>query len=69
MPERVKRFEKRIVELRRDFHMHPELAGQEVRTSGVVSEVLEGLGLKVERGYRRDRCGGATGGKGKWEKQ
>jgi metal-dependent amidase/aminoacylase/carboxypeptidase family protein len=37
VPERVKRFEERIVELRRDFHMHPELAGQEVRTSGVVS--------------------------------
>ncbi len=50
VPERVKRFEERIIDLRRDFHMHPELAGQEVRTSGVVSGMLEDLGLKVVRG-------------------
>jgi amidohydrolase len=30
--------------------MYPELANQEVRTSGVVCEVLQGLGLKVQRG-------------------
>lgn len=30
--------------------MYPELANQEVRTSGVVFEVLQDLGLKVQRG-------------------
>ena len=50
VPERVRGFEKQIIELRRDFHMHPELANDEVRTSRVVGEVLEGLGLKVTRG-------------------
>jgi amidohydrolase len=40
----------RIVEQRRDFHRHPELAFEEVRTSGQVLKWLEGLGLEIERG-------------------
>jgi amidohydrolase len=33
--------------LRRDFHMHPELGFQEVRTAGIVARELNELGLEV----------------------
>jgi amidohydrolase len=36
-----------IVAWRRDFHRHPEVAFQETRTSAVIREFLEGLGLPV----------------------
>ena len=39
----------RIVAWRRDFHQHPELGFQEVRTSGIVADELEKLDLKVRR--------------------
>ncbi len=48
--ERVKKYKGDIIRIRRDLHMYPELGNEEFRTSKVVSEVLEGLGLKVERG-------------------
>lgn len=36
--------------LRRDFHRHPELGFQEVRTSGIVAKTLRELGLEVTTG-------------------
>jgi amidohydrolase len=39
-----------LIEWRRDFHRHPELAFEEVRTSGIVAEHLRGLGLEVQAG-------------------
>jgi amidohydrolase len=36
----------RLVEQRRDFHMHPELSNREERTSRVVAERLRALGLE-----------------------
>ncbi len=36
--------------MRRDFHMHPELGFQEVRTAGIVARELTGLGLEVSTG-------------------
>ena len=36
--------------LRRDFHRHPELGFQEVRTAGVVARELNALGLEVTSG-------------------
>jgi len=36
--------------MRRDFHMHPELGFQEVRTAGIVSKELQALGLEVATG-------------------
>ncbi|HEX7976884.1 MAG TPA: amidohydrolase [Anaerolineales bacterium] len=36
--------------LRRDFHRHPELGFQEVRTAGIVARELNGLGLEVTTG-------------------
>lgn len=36
--------------LRRDFHMHPEIGFQEVRTAGIVARELQALGLEVSTG-------------------
>ena len=38
-----------LVALRRDFHRHPELGFQEVRTSKIVEDYLKDLGLEVRR--------------------
>jgi amidohydrolase len=42
-------FEETVAQ-RRDFHMHPEVAFEEFRTSGIIAERLEALGLTVWRG-------------------
>ena len=36
--------------IRRDFHRHPEIAFEEVRTAGIIAENLEALGLPTRRG-------------------
>lgn len=40
--------EDQIVAWRRDFHMHPELSFQEIRTAGIVADALRSLGIKVQ---------------------
>ena len=40
-----------LVALRRDLHAHPELGFEEKRTSAIVAERLEKLGLEVTRGF------------------
>lgn len=39
-----------IIARRRDFHQHPELAFEEVRTAGIVAKELTELGLEVQAG-------------------
>ena len=39
-----------MIALRRDFHRHPELGFQEVRTAGIVAERLQALGYTVRTG-------------------
>jgi amidohydrolase len=39
-----------LVARRRDFHQYPELAFEEVRTSGVIADELRRLGLEVQTG-------------------
>lgn len=39
-----------LVAWRRDFHAHPELGLQEVRTAGIVADHLRGLGLELTTG-------------------
>jgi len=36
--------------LRRDFHIHPELGFNEIRTGGIVAKELEALGIEVTKG-------------------
>lgn len=36
--------------MRRDFHMHPELGFNEIRTGGIVAKELESLGIEVTKG-------------------
>src|SRR5690242_12870535 len=42
-----------LVALRRDLHEHPELAFEEVRTSGIVEQRLRALGLEVQAGVAK----------------
>lgn len=39
--------------MRRDFHMHPELGFQEVRTSGIIAKELRELGMEVSTGIAK----------------
>lgn len=55
-----------LVELRRDFHKHPELAFEEVRTAKVVTDYLTALGLEPRTGIAKtgvvaDIIGGLPG--------
>ncbi|MFQ5915816.1 MAG: M20 family metallopeptidase [Nitrospinota bacterium] len=43
-------YEPWLIEIRRDLHRHPELAFEEVRTSGLMAEKLESFGLEVRKG-------------------
>ncbi len=55
-----------LVAMRRDLHEHPELAFEEVRTSGIVAQRLRSLGLEVQTGIAKTGVvgllhGGASG--------
>ncbi|MBX3064610.1 MAG: amidohydrolase [Anaerolineae bacterium] len=39
-----------LIARRRDFHRHPELAFEEIRTAGIVAGELQNLGLEVQTG-------------------
>lgn len=45
----AKTLKEQLIEWRRDFHQHPELGFEEVRTSTIVANYLESLGLEVKR--------------------
>ena len=47
---RIKDFSDDLVKIRRDFHEHPELGMQEIRTSRIVNELLEKWGLETFTG-------------------
>ncbi len=58
-----------LIALRRDFHEHPELAYEEVRTSGIVAQRLRHLGLEVQTGMAKTGVigllHGSAGGEGR----
>jgi len=47
--EQARRVAPEVVAIRRDFHSHPELSFQELRTSERVASILERLDLEVKR--------------------
>ena len=66
LKKKIEELTPQIVDWRRDFHRHPEVAFQEERTSKVIKDYLESLGLSVRRmaktGLRAD-LNGQPGGK------
>jgi amidohydrolase len=48
--DRIQTYADELTALRRDLHAHPELGFQEVRTSGIVADLLTGYGIEVHRG-------------------
>jgi hippurate hydrolase len=53
-----------LVAWRRDFHAHPEIGFQEVRTSGIVAEKLAAWGIEVHRGIGKTGVVGVLKGSG-----
>src|SRR5215469_10899832 len=51
-----------MVAFRRDLHKHPELAFEEVRTSGLVAQRLHSLGLEVQVGVAQTGVAGLLRG-------
>lgn len=61
---RAQAMREELVERRRDFHRHPELAFEEFRTAGIVSEELSKLGLEVQTGVGKTGVVGILEGDG-----
>jgi hippurate hydrolase len=52
-----------LVAIRRDFHQHPELGMQEVRTSGIVANLLREWGIETHTGIGKTGVVGVLKGK------
>ncbi|HHW99510.1 MAG TPA: amidohydrolase [Firmicutes bacterium] len=61
--ERAQQLKDEFIAYRRDFHQHPELGFEEERTSGIVAEYLESLGIEVTRVAKTGVVGLLRGGK------
>lgn len=61
MLKQAHHIQEEIIEWRREFHTHPELGFQEIRTSGRVAEELEKLGYRVQRNVGRTGVVGDLG--------
>lgn len=45
--------EPKVIEWRRDFHAHPELGNQEIRTADIIAKYLTSLGMEVKTGVAK----------------
>ena len=54
-----------VIKLRRDFHMHPELAFKEKRTAKIIENYLKKCGLEVKIGIAKTGVVGLLRGKEK----
>ncbi|MFO7888746.1 MAG: amidohydrolase [bacterium] len=61
--EEINNLKDELIQLRRDFHKHPELGFKEFRTSKIVADYLEECGLKVTRGIAKTGVMGLLEGK------
>lgn len=61
--DRIQNYSSELVAIRRDLHEHPELGMEEVRTSGIVAELLEKWGITVHRGIGKTGVVGVLEGK------
>lgn len=43
----------KVINWRRDFHEHPELGNNEVRTAGIIAKHLQSLGIEVKTGVAK----------------
>ena len=62
--DRISEFANDITDWRRDFHQHPEIGMQEVRTSGIVADLLRGWGIETHSGIGNTGVLGVLKGKG-----
>ncbi|MFT4792297.1 MAG: hippurate hydrolase [Paracoccaceae bacterium] len=53
-----------LTAIRRDFHAHPEIGFQEVRTSGIVADLLESWGIETHRSIGKTGVVGIIEGRG-----
>src|ERR1043165_1751934 len=67
--DRIDAFADELTAIRRDFHAHPEIGFEEVRTSGIVADKLEAWGIEVHGGLGRTGVVGVLKGKGKGGKR
>ena len=58
----AKSLEKVLIAERRDFHRHPEVGYNEIRTSGIVAQLLDELGMQVQDGVGKTGVVGLLGG-------
>lgn len=63
IPE-IDSFKDDLVAIRRDFHQHPELGMEEVRTSGIVADLLKTWGIEVHTGIGKTGVVGVLNGNG-----
>jgi amidohydrolase len=47
------KIEQKVIDWRRDFHEHPELGNNEIRTAGIVAAHLRSLGMEVQTGVAK----------------
>src|SRR6201746_29926 len=62
--DRIEGFADELTAIRRDFHAHPEIGFEEVRTSGIVADKLTQWGIEVHLGLGRTGVVGLIGGRG-----
>src|SRR5207247_3496126 len=67
--DRIDGYAEELTAIRRDLHAHPEVAFEEVRTSGIVAEKLKGWGIEVHRGLGGTGVIGVLKGQGKGGKR
>ncbi len=66
---RIEAFADDLTAICHDFHQHPEIGFEEVRTSGIVANLLTKWGIEVHRGLGGTGVVGTLKGKGSSSKR